>query len=573
MKANELLIKHLESEGVKYIFGVPGAPLMPVFHALAAPDSRIKPIICKHEEGGAFMADGYARVSGNLGVCCGTAGPGTTNLITGVAAAFKDSIPMLVLTAQVPTTSFGKGGAQESTGENRSFSTTELLKPITKSSLMVLSADNLSFVIRSVLRNALHPRMGPVHLNLPVDILKREVPSPDELLQTFKLDAAYFDRDKVKEAALALLAAKRPLFLVGRGAILSGASQELVEIAEMLTIPVITSPKAKGAFPEDHPLSLGVFGIGGMKAASNMLLNRGNSDLLFAIGTSFDEWGTNGWDPKIKGEKVLIQVDIDPSQIGKNFPANVGLVGNAKTILKELWFELHRQIKNSRYLPSRSAQDVLDFKKAAQGPSVPLQDDSDEGPIKPQRLIADIRKTVPRDTIFFADSGNHLLWTINCLEIYEPGTFIISLGLAAMGYAVAGAIGGKLAAPDRTVVAICGDGCFFMHGMEVITAVNYGIPVIWVVFNDARLNMIFQGETLQNRPGASFFQFKPVDIAQTARSFGALGLRVERAPEIVPALREAMASGRPAVIDVNIDRDELSPLKDRIRAIQKYMNA
>jgi acetolactate synthase-1/2/3 large subunit len=573
MKANELLIKFLESEGVAYIFGVPGAPLMPIFHAMYDSRAGIKPIISKHEEGGAFMADGFARVSGKIGVCCGTSGPGTTNLITGVVNSYKECVPVLVLTAQVPTTNFGKGAIQECSGEDRSFPSAELLRSFTKHSAMLLSHENLGFTIRRSLRTALHPPMGPVHLNLPPDIMRREVKESDTSLEMYKVEASYFDRNMVKEAAKALLKSKRPVFLLGLGTILSGAAEEALKIAELLGIPVATTPKAKGAFPENHPLALGVFGLAGNPSAFSYILPAGKSDLLFSVGMSFEEWGTNGWDPHLKGEKILIQLDIDPTQIGKNYPVNIGLIGNAKTILQELWFELHREIKKSDYTPSRTQKQILHHKELNPfyNESGKMSDTS--VPIKPQRLIADIRKAVPNNGIFFVDCGNNTLWAVHYLQIYEPRSFIVSLGFGPMGYAIAAAIGGKLAAPERPVVCICGDGGFFMHGMEIATAVNYDIPVIWIVMNDSRLNMIYQGESLQNKPGLENYEFKPVNIAQIAQGFGARGIRIESPEEIIPEIQEALAANKPTVLDVIIDKDELSPIKERVRAIQRFMKS
>jgi acetolactate synthase-1/2/3 large subunit len=572
MNAAELLMRHLEAEGVKYLFGVPGAPLMPIFHATYHPDSRIKAIISKHEEGGAFMADGYSRVSGHIGVCCGTSGPGTTNLITGIAASYMDSIPLLVLTAQVATSTFGKGAIQECTGEDRSFATSEVLKAFTKSSVMVLSPDNISFFIKKTLRTALLPRMGPVHLNLPPDIMRKEVGNIDPLLETFRVETSYFDRDKIKLAAQALLKSRRPTFFLGFGCILSQASQEVRDIAELLNIPVITTPKAKGAFSEDHPLSLGPFGLAGCPTASEWLLNR-HSDCLLAIGTSFNEWATNGWDPRLKGDKLLLQIDIDPTQIGKNYPTNIGMVGDAKTVLRELWFELQREIKRTGFLLERSLDQAEEFKRTYPWIPDPTNLISPAKPILPQRLIHDIRSVVPRDGIFFIDAGNNTLWAIHYLQIYEPGTFQLALSYGPMGYSIPAAIGGKLAAPDRPVIAICGDGGFLMHGMEVSTAVQYDIPAIWIIMNDSRLNMIYQAESLQNRPGLDRYEFKPTDFSLVAKGLGALGFRVERPEDIVPTLQEALNSKRPCVLDVVIDRDELSPIKDRIRSLQKFMKA
>ncbi|MBF0408843.1 MAG: thiamine pyrophosphate-binding protein [Candidatus Riflebacteria bacterium] len=571
MKASSLFIKYLQAEGIKYIFGVPGAPLMPIYHAMYESDSKIKPIISKHEEGAAFMADGFARVSGKIGVCCGTTGPGTTNLITGIASSYSDSIPILVLTAQVATTAFGKGAVQESTGEDRSFSASDIFKQITKNSMLVFSAENLSFIIRKALRTALSPRMGPVHLSLPPDIMRKEIGDLDPLLEPYRVETSYFDREKIKQAAKILLKAKKPVLLIGFGVILSEASREIIDLAELLSIPVATTPQAKGSFPDKHPLSLGVFGLAGTRTASAMILESQETDLLFSIGMSFDEWGTNAWDTRLKGNKILIQVDIDPSQIGKNYSVNLGLVGDAKTIIKELWFELQRQIIETDFICNRSSEEVQELKKTFPPINEIEKMSSDETPIKPQRLIGDLRKALPDDTVFFIDAGNNMVWAIHYLQVHFPRTFNTTLRFSPMGYSIPASIGAKLAVPDKPVVAICGDGGFMMHGLEVATAVNYNIPVIWVIMNDSRMNMIYQGESLQNKKGTENYCFKPVDFSLIAKGMGAEGIRVEKPEEIIPAVKHALDIKKPAVLDVIIDPDELSPIKERILAIQKLM--
>lgn len=573
MNCAEQMVRLLQSEEVKYIFGVPGAPLMPIFHALSNPDCRIKPIIAKHEAGGAFMADGYARVSGRLGVCCGTAGPGTTNLVTGVAVSFKDSIPLLVLTAQVPLNVFGKGATQESSAEDRSFSSAELLKPLTKYSAMILTPDHLTFFTRKAVRNALRHRMGPAHLNLPPDIMRKPSVSDETLMEVFEDDARYFDRAKVKAAAQAILAAKNPVIFAGFGVILSNASEKLLELAELLCIPVASTPKGKGCFPENHPLALGVMGLAGSEAAEEMILNSEETDLLLAIGMSFDEWSTNSWDPKVKGTKKLIHLDIDPQQIGKNYSANIALIGDAKTVLAELLYELRRQIEQTGFLPQRASVvansdygNLLNMQEVEQTLSESV-------PIKPQRLIHELRQSLPDETIFFIDAGNHTLWALHYLQIIKPGTFVIAAGFGPMGYSIPAAIGGKLAAGDRPVVALCGDGCFLMHGMEVATAVKYNIPVIWVVFNDGRLNMVYQAEELQKRGGLEGYTFPRLDIAALANSLGATGIRITHPDKIRPVIKQCLKDSKPVVIDVIIDPDEFSPLKKRIESILKNMKA
>lgn len=573
MNCAEQLVKLLQSEGVKYVFGVPGAPLMPIFHAMSHPDCRIRPIIARHEAGGAFMADGYARVSGELGVCCGTAGPGTTNLVTGVAVSFKDSIPLLVLTAQVPLNVFGKGATQESSAEDRSFSSAELLKPLTKYSAMILTPEHLPFFARKAVRNALRHRMGPAHLNLPPDIMRRPSISDSTLMETFEDDACYFDRAKVKAAAQAILAAKNPVIFAGFGVILSGASAKLLELAELLCIPVASTPKGKGCFPENHPLALGVMGLAGSEAADESILARDGSDLLFAIGMSFDEWSTNSWDPEIKGTKKLIHLDIDPQQVGKNYAANIALIGDARTVLSELLYELRRQSELIGFMPARIQDQSSSFYGRLLTPSEEEQTRSDAVPIKPQRLIHELRRSLPDETVFFIDAGNHTLWALHYLQINRPGTFVIAAGFGPMGYSIPAAVGGKLAAGKRPVVALCGDGCFMMHGMEVATAVKYQIPVIWVVFNDGRLNMVYQAEELQERGGLDAYAFPRVDIAGMAIAMGAIAERVERPDQIEIAIKKCLQADKPAVIDVIIDENEVSPLKKRIEAIRKNMKA
>ncbi|MFA7009533.1 MAG: thiamine pyrophosphate-binding protein, partial [Elusimicrobiales bacterium] len=312
--AAKLLVEYLKQEGVEYVFGIPGAPLMPFYEALYE-TGWIKPILAKHEEGAAFMADGYARVSGKLGVCCATTGPGATNLITGVACAYADSIPMLVLTAQVATTAFGKGAVQESTYHGVDI--VDMFKAVSKSSIMLPSPEKMGDVLRASLRMALSGRKGPVHINLPADFMKKAISASMVTPEQYRVTAHQFDRNAIKEASNQLMHARRPVILAGNGVNLSGGQEELRRLSERLNIPVATSPKAKGAFPENHIYSMGVFGFGASLQAEKYLLS-GEVDVLLAVGTSLGESVTCGWDSKLTPSKALIQIDIDPGEIGKN---------------------------------------------------------------------------------------------------------------------------------------------------------------------------------------------------------------------------------------------------------------
>jgi len=329
----EILVKYLENEGVKFVFGLPGGHLLTFYDALR--QSTVTSILAKHEGGAAYMAAGYALAGGGLGVCCGTVGPGATNLVSGVAAAYMGSLPMLVLTAQVGTPSIGKGALQEAAGEGRTFSQVGLLSQVTKYSTMVTRPDKVPEALRRALRIAMSGRPGPVHLDLPADAQRGE--AEDELfppegyrptLPTRPLAA------DLRRAAELLVAAKKPAILVGAGARKGGAPAIVLRLAEMLGCPVATTLPGKGAIPEDHPLALGCVGLYGTHAANSYL--RSGLDVILAVGSSMHEFSTHVWDPALRPSQGLIQIDIDPDEIGKNYPVEVGLLGDAGTVLEEL---------------------------------------------------------------------------------------------------------------------------------------------------------------------------------------------------------------------------------------------
>ncbi|MBI5184279.1 MAG: thiamine pyrophosphate-binding protein [Nitrospinae bacterium] len=368
MTVAELFIKYLKQLGVRHVFSIPGAALEPLYKAVhksnqgETEDGKLRIILTKHEQGAAFMADGYARVGGKLGVCWGTTGPGSTNLITGIASSFADSIPVLVMTAQVSTSSFGKGALQESTAHGVNI--VDLFRYFTKSSAMVINPEKAGDMFRQTLRHALSGRRGPAHLNIPVDLMEKEAGGKSHPAVSFQPQSKSFDREALETAAELLRNARNPAMLLGNGTLLSGAAAEAAGLTGILPLPVATTPKAKGAFPEDHPLSLGVFGLAGSPRASDYLLNSGASaskvDVLLAVGTSFNEWGTYAWDDRLSPGKALIQVDIDPYEFGKNYLFEVGLAGDAKAILQALALELRNQLN---LLPKKE-RDAFEKKKS-----------------------------------------------------------------------------------------------------------------------------------------------------------------------------------------------------------------
>jgi acetolactate synthase-1/2/3 large subunit len=569
LPAVQVLLAYLEREGVDAIFGIPGGPLMPFFEGIFD-RGKIRPIIAKHEGGAAFMADGYARVSGRLGVCCATTGPGATNALTGIACAYRDSVPVLLVTAQVALSAFGKGAAQESSPLG--IDIVDMFRDVTKASVMLMMPEKIGDVTRHLLRAGLSGRPGPIHLSLPADMMKTEAPSDQRRLTQSRSPSELFDRQSVKDASKLLLRAKHPVILAGYGVHISRGYDELRAVAERLTIPVATTPKAKGVFPEDHPLSLGVFGMAGSPQADAAILSK-DTDLLLAIGTSFGEASCHAWDTRVGSERWMLQIDVDPREIGKNYPVDVALVGNAKPVLKELDYELRREThwlhphadleSRGKYIQKLKQDNPRCYERAAM--------ESTSLPLRPQRVIGELRQAMPSNGILFVDIGNVMAWALHYFQVKEPGTFFINMGFGSMGHAVAGAIGGKMAAPTRPVVALVGDASFAMNGMEVHTAVENNIPVVWVVMNNSGHGMVHMGESLQfkGKFSTSLFNHR-VDAAGIAEAVGALAFRAERPGEVETAVRAAIQSGRPSVVDVRIDISDRPPLGIRLATLERF---
>lgn len=568
MNTAELMIGLLAHAGVEYIFGVPGGAIEDLNTAIYHNGKGVKPIVTKHEAGAAFMADGYARVSRRLGVCCSTAGPGASNLITGLASAYADQIPVLALTGQVATSVFGKGAIQESGSEGVDI--TNIFRNFTKYSGMLITENRAQYMLHKAVRLAMSGPTGPTHLNLPTDIMKREVDQQE--FCSPKMEVRLFDEESVKRAAEYLVAAKRPVVIAGWGVVLSRAAKELLEFAQLLQVPVATSPKAKGVFPESHPLSLGVLGFAGSPAAKEYIIDN-EVDVVLGVGTSFSEMMTSGWDDRIHPTEHLIHIDIDPEKIGRNYHVSVGLVGDARMNLTKLCKAIVEE--RTQQYPSVHGNSVMEglavLRRKHQ--AVPEDFSSRENLYHPQKLVLDIQRAFPADTVYFADIGNSMAWAIRHMTIDRPYCFYVSLGFGSMGYAVAAPVGAKLAMPERPVVAMVGDGSFLMNGFEVATAVDNDIPVIWVVFNNAMLGMVHHGRRLFKTPipdGLSP-RFKRVDFVRIAEGLGARGVRLDGANPLTPELaRDILAEGRPTVLDVWIDEEVVPPIHSRISTVDKH---
>ena len=567
-RAVDVFLRYLKAEGAKVVYGIPGGLLHPFFEAVEA-DEDLRLVVTKHEEGAAFMADGYARVGGRLAVCAGTSGPGSTNLMTGVSCAFADGVPMLVVTGQAASAALGKGAAQETPRED--IDIVSMFKPVTKYSTMVTSPQSLAHHLRRALRYALTGRPGPVHHNIPIEIW--ELPLKEVWFdpQTYRPATNTFDRQAVQQAAERLLNARWPVLLAGSGVFISGAEEHLWALAEMLPARVATSPRAKGVFPEDDPLSLGVLGFAGHQDARETLLGD-EVDVLLTVGASLNETTTLNWHPALHPADALLQIDIDADRIGRNYPVDIPLVGDAQTILVELLYHLHRAMRRGA-TPRSSWAEVPPLVRGHQRYLEPALRQSDRIPLTPQRWRCDLEEVLPHDAVIFSDIGGHMLFNIHHLCIGKEQRFVLNLGFGSMGHGTAAPIGAAMADPGRPVLAIVGDACFTMNGMELLTASEYRVPVVWIVENNNMHGIIWHGSQMvgKRRPLKAIRYRQPLEVSSIARAMGLHAWVVNAPGGIQATVLEALSLKEPAVIEVRVDGSVPPPLGERAKSIAGFI--
>jgi acetolactate synthase-1/2/3 large subunit len=485
------------------------------------------------------------------------------NALTGIAVAHADQVPVLLLTAQVATHRFGMGAFQESSPEISDI--VSLFKPVTKWSTMLPHPDRMGGVIRSALRLMQTGRPGPVHLSIPIDYITKTV--SEEVIEPrhYRFSNEVFDRGSIRHAAQYLISARNPVILAGHGINISRAWQTLRQFSERLRIPIATSFKAKGCLPEDHPLSLGVLGPSGSPDVREYILGD-RTDLIFVVGSSMGEVSSCGFDQRFKN-KILLQVDIDPVIIGRNYPISVGMVGDARSVLNELRFELERQL---RFYPDISTQRPQQFNALRELPQFPASVQGN----KPQELLSELRSLLPRDSLIFVDNGSIRSWMGQYYPIYQENSFFVNMGLASMGYGVAGCIGAQMACPEKTVVCLAGDAAFAMNGTEVHTAVECDAPVIWVIFNNGGHGMIYHGERALygEKFNSSIFR-QSLDVATIARGLGAQSYVVEKRGDLTQAMTHARAARIPAVIEVHTQLGDAPPMGARVSGLRQELSA
>ncbi|MCS7125195.1 MAG: biosynthetic-type acetolactate synthase large subunit [Candidatus Bathyarchaeota archaeon] len=532
------LVKTLEKQGVKVIFGIPGGAVLDICEALA--DSSIRTILTRHEQCAAHAADGYARASGQVGVCLATSGPGATNLVTGIATAYMDSSPIVAFTGQVPMRLIGRDAFQE-------VDIIGITCPITKHNFQVERASDIPLIVEKAFRIASSGRPGPVLVDIPknVQIELFDVEFDGGFEVAFRQPNHAPHPLQVKKAVDLLASAESPMIIAGGGVIASNASQELLAVAELLMAPVATTLMGKGAIPENHPLATGLLGMHGT-VASNRLIQE--ADVVLAVGMRFSD-RTTGKLEEFCSDAKIIHIEVDAAEIGKNIEADVPIVADAKQALQEIYKLLKMKVvKRER---TALMAKIKELKEQLEGKA------NCERELKPPRLMVEIRRVLPENAIITTEVGQNQMWAALYLKVYKPRTFISSGGLGTMGFGFPAALGAKVACPEVPVVDIAGDGSFIMTEQDLATSVEENIPVTIVVLNNSLLGMVAQWQRLfYNRRYFAVNLGKVPDFVKLAEAYGAQGFRVKTLEEFSSVFKKALQSSVTTVIDVPILPEE-----------------
>jgi acetolactate synthase, large subunit (EC 2.2.1.6) len=544
-----ILVDSLKREGVKVIFGIPGLSNMQIYDAFVEDiqNGELRHVLMRHEQAAAHAADGYARASGVPGVCTATSGPGATNLVTGLITAYWDSSPVIAITGQVPRSSIGKMAFQEADAMG-------VFEHITKYVVEVKKIEEIPLWVKNAFYIATTGRPGPVVVDIPRDIFYEkmdEVKWPEKpIVRGYKEFPTIIDRQKLKKAAEILINAERPIILAGTGVVWSNATQEVLELAELLHMPIISTFPGKSAIPHDHPLYFGPMGYYGRAEASMAALE---SDAMLVVGARFSDRTITSYDEMIETRKKFIMINIDPSDGERAIKVDVNLVGNAKILLKELAkavIELGMKNDHSAWLKR-----LKEYKEYY----AQFYYHDEPNKLKPWKVLKTIRNAIPRDAIVTTGVGQHQMWAEVFWEVLEPRTFLSSTGMGTMGFGLPAAMGAKLAKPDKVVVDLDGDGSILMTGNNLATAVDEHIPVLSVVFDNRTLGLVRQVQDLFfNRRVVGVDYGPSPDFVKLAEAFGALGYNATSYEEIEKSIKAAIREDMPAVIRVPIDKDELA---------------
>ena len=537
--AAEVLVKCLEKEGVEYVFGIPGEENLDMMNALEK--SNIRVIVVRHEQGAAFMADMYGRLTGKAGVCFSTLGPGAANLITGTADANSDGAPVIAITGQV-------GTERMHLTSHQYLDLVELFAPITKRSKQIVNPDSVNEIIRIAFKYAESEKPGACHIDLPTNVAKMKVtPGLAEIpidKQVYSKEYASFS--SIDQAAALIYKAKRPVILVGHSAVRNHAGEALTSFADELKIPVVNTMMAKGIVPYKNKYSMWTIGIP-QKDYQNKILDM--ADLVIAVGYDIVEFAPGKWNEN--GKHKIIHIDQRPAHINMLYQPQVQVIGDISYSLQQIQY---------RSDPKEEPTEILNLKKEMVREYESFANDT-SFPMKPQKILYDVRKFMGEDDIVISDVGAHKMWIAREYNCYKPNTCIISNGFATMGIAVPGAVAAKLINMDKKVLAISGDGGFMMNSQEYETALREGAPIVTLIFSDASYGLI-KWKQMDHFGKNCFVDFTNPDFVKYAESMHAKGYRVEKAEDLLPILEDAFKQTVPCIIDCPVDYSENTKLSE-----------
>ncbi|AKN31466.1 acetolactate synthase [Clostridium carboxidivorans P7] len=535
---SELIVKCLENENVEYIFGIPGEENIAFMNVLK--NSSIKFITTRHEQGAAFMADVYGRLTGKSGVCLSTLGPGATNLMTGVADANLDGAPVVAIT--------GQAGTDRMHIESHQYlDLVAMFAPVTKWNKQVVRPDTAPEIVRKAFKMAMSEKPGAVHIDLPENIAT--MPAEGEPIKHGEIEKSFASYSSIEKAAVAISKAKKPIILAGNGAVRDKASAALIHMAERLNIPVANTFMGKGIIPYTHSLSIWSIGLT-QRDYVNRIIEK--ADLVIAVGYDLIEYDPKKWNPKSTIE--VVHISEEKAEINKCYTPLVEVIGDISDSLYEITRRSSRQ-ENSSYALKIKQSLVKEYKCYAEDKSFPM---------KPQKILYDLRQVMGEDDIVISDVGAHKMWVARHYHCLKPNTCIISNGFASMGIAIPGAVAAKLVNPDKKIVAVTGDGGFMMNSQELETAVRIGTPFVTLIFNDSSYGLIKWKQ--EERFGESTcINFTNPDFVKYAEAMGLKGYRINKAEDLVPILKEALEQKVPAIIDCSVDYNENIKLTQHLK--------
>jgi acetolactate synthase, large subunit (EC 2.2.1.6) len=544
-----ILVEALKREGVKVIFGIPGLYNMPFYDELyyEIQNQEIRHVLMRHEQGATHAADGFARVSGFPGVVTATSGPGATNLVTGMITAYWDSSPVIAITGQVNRSSIGKMAFQESDQPG-------IFKDITKYVVQLKTVSEIPIWIKNAFYIATTGRPGPVLVDIPRDVqLEKmdEVEWPEKpMVRGYKPFRTVIEPEKLKKAAEILVNAEKPIILVGTGVTWSNATTEVLNLAETLICPIISTLPGKSAIPHDHPLYVGPMGYYGRAEASLAALE---SDVMLIIGARLSDRTFTSYDEMIETKKKFIMINLDPTDTERAFKVDVAMYGDAKILTRELLNAVIKVgMKKDRSAWMKRVKELKEY-------YAQFYYQDEPGKIKPWKALKTIRNAIPRDAIVTTGVGQHQMWAEVFWEVLEPRTFLSSTGMGTMGFGLPAAMGAKVARPDKVVVDLDGDGSFMMTGNNLATAVDEHIPIISVIFDNRSLGLVRQVQDLfQNKRIVGVDYGPSPDFVKYAEAFGALGFNADSYEELEKAIKTAIREDMPTVIRLPIDKNELA---------------